>query len=104
MRSCVFFILGLILFLYRCSERSPRLKVADDLPISAPHYARSETVQLGYLESDSRKAKADASDHGSQRHHQVHTPAKSVSQIETGTMSYAAGVPGRLKRFQLCVI
>jgi hypothetical protein len=76
----------------------------EDLPTSAPHYTgtRSEAIQLGQLESDSRKAKAVASDHGSQRYDRVKTPAKSGSNIETGTMSYAAGILGRLKRF--CVI
>jgi hypothetical protein len=101
MRSYVFFIICLILVLYRCSERSPRLKVADDLPTSAPHYTgtRSEAIQLGQLESNSRKAKAVASDYGGQRYDRVNTPAESVSNIETGTMSYAAGVLGRLKAF-----
>jgi hypothetical protein len=78
--------------------------LADDLPISAPHYtdSRSETIQLVKVESDSWKAKAVASHHGSPRQERVKTPAKSVSNIETGTMSHAAGVSVRLKTFRLC--
>jgi hypothetical protein len=99
MHSHVFGIICLILVLYGCSERSPRLALADDLPISAPHYAdnRSETIQLSKVESDSWKAKAAASVHGSPLQHRVKTPANSVSDIETGTISYATGVPRRLK-------
>jgi hypothetical protein len=99
MYCIVFCITCLLLVVYGCSERSSRLAFeTDDLPISAPHYTdtRRETIQPENFESDSRKSIAVASDHGSQRHHANNTPTRSVSNMQTGTISYPSGVPVRL--------
>jgi hypothetical protein len=107
MYCIVFCITCLLLVVYGCSERSSRLAFeTDDLPISAPHYTdtRRETIQPENFESDSRKSIAVASDHGSQRHHAANTPTQSVSNMQTGTISYPSGVPVCLNDVLACVI